>query len=547
MSVSFVRRSALGLVLALALAFTVLVQSARPAEAFVPAIFAYPAAETMLAGAAAAGPVGWATAGAVLVGAGAWYAYSNREEIGSWLNDRFGAPDGVNEGSPASLNHVFNFVTLPGDMWPTLQFQWGPGSNGRATSASFRVRQVTTCKLGQTYVATNTYFGTLNTTDLPPQNFRNEPQFAACVNSGGVPASVYAYRENTNETLGVWTSPSEGKRATTQVKQDCLRSNGSTFTVTGPERTSADQPAEIVIPSCSAAEPGAIGVKVDLCARTASGGDPLKCGSSVSVDKNKLLPGGQFEECGPGHSPCELQVRLNGSPCQIGMVGCVDWYSKLNTSFEANYACYWGPYSMGLNACRALKNHYREDAVRDPSTGLGTAPAPAPTPTPGPSGGTVPETGGNDLPANGPDIPPSEFSQCMGQGWSWNPVSWVYVPTRCALRWAFVPQPGSLQAAFDAAGVGWQATRIPEWGDSFGSVGSSLGDIGSGAGGCAGPDFSITLSGQSYAFDPLNACGPPMSTVAVVVKLFASVAIVVVGARFVIRPLMSSLSMGDSV
>lgn len=549
MSVSFVRRSALGLVLALALAFAVLVQSAKPAEAFVPAIFAYPAAETMLGGAAAAGPVGWVTAGAILVGVGAWYAYDNREEIGSWFNDRFSSGTGVSENG-VDQNHIFRLITLPGDDWPTVQFQWGPGVDGKPTSLNFNVYITTTCHVGTQYIQTNRNMGYLDHNHVPPQNFSSETQLDACRDSGGVPYSIYAYRASNNAQIALWVNPAESQRSRNLAKQDCLRANGSTFTITGREITSQQQPAQVAIPSCSAVEPGTIGVKVDLCSRTAGGADALKCGSSVTVDKNKLLPGGQYQDCGPGHT-CELQVKLNGVACQIGMTGCVDWYSKLGTAFETNYSCLWGPYSMPLTACKLLKDHYLETAVRDPNTGLGTAPAPVPTPSPsgspGAGGSTVPESGTNDLPVNGPDIPASEFGQCMGQGWSWNPVSWVYVPTRCALRWAFVPEPGSLQDAFDAAGVGWQATRIPEWGESFGAVGSSLGDIGSGAGGCAGPHFSITLSGQSYAFDPLNACGPPMSTVAVVVKLFASVAIVVVGARFVIRPLMSSLSMGDSV
>ena len=82
----------------------------------------------------------------------------------------------------------------------------------------------------------------------------------------------------------------------------------------------------------------------------------------------------------------------------------------------------------------------------------------------------------------------------------------------------------------------------------MGGVGTSLAGLGGpGSAGCAGPHFVFTLAHHDYAFDPLNACSDPMRSVAVVVRLFACIAVIVAGARLCARPLLHAIGMGGSV
>lgn len=143
-----------------------------------------------------------------------------------------------------------------------------------------------------------------------------------------------------------------------------------------------------------------------------------------------------------------------------------------------------------------------------------------------------------------PIHPPTTTSNCDGSGFSFNPVSWVIVPLKCL----FIPSAGTMQAAYGTVGAGWSGTHIPQWGSAVGSIGTALtGFGGPGSSGCAGPHFAFTLKGHAYSFDPLNACSQPMQGVAVVVKLFATIAVVVAGARLCARPLMAAIGMGQAV
>lgn len=142
----------------------------------------------------------------------------------------------------------------------------------------------------------------------------------------------------------------------------------------------------------------------------------------------------------------------------------------------------------------------------------------------------------------------SSGQDCLAQAVTLgNPASWVLGPVKCALRWAFVPSAGKMQGAQAQASAGWQATGLPAWGSALGGVGDGVASIGSSAAGCGGPQFSFTLKGRSYAFAPLNACSQPMAGAAVVFKLFASLAVLVAGARMCARPLLASFGMGSAV
>jgi hypothetical protein len=69
---------------------------------------------------------------------------------------------------------------------------------------------------------------------------------------------------------------------------------------------------------------------------------------------------------------------------------------------------------------------------------------------------------------------------CLSRNFSWNPVSWVFAPVKCALQWAFVPSQSSadqINALRAEAGarppvsIGtWAAGAVPAFGDGFGAA-----------------------------------------------------------------------------
>lgn len=123
----------------------------------------------------------------------------------------------------------------------------------------------------------------------------------------------------------------------------------------------------------------------------------------------------------------------------------------------------------------------------------------------------------------------------------------VFKAVGCALSWAFVPSPEVVTATTASLRGTMQATGLESWVGSLQTVGSAVIDLGGSTGGCAGPHFTIPLGGEEYDFDPLDACDPPMSTVAVVIKLLIAVAVVVAAVRLLMRPVLSSFGMGGAV
>jgi hypothetical protein len=93
--------------------------------------------------------------------------------------------------------------------------------------------------------------------------------------------------------------------------------------------------------------------------------------------------------------------------------------------------CMWGGYEVPAADCDGAPAP--EAAPTAPPT---TAPTSGPTspPTPAPSG----------FPAPTPEPVPADAQGCMGEGVTLNPVTWVYTPVKCALRWAFVPSPDAV-------------------------------------------------------------------------------------------------------
>jgi hypothetical protein len=227
---------------------------------------------------------------------------------------------------------------------------------------------------------------------------------------------------------------------------------------------------------------------------------------------------------------CWLDLQRNGHSCFDGVTLCAAW-----TTYESQMTCYWGPYLMAISTCEAEYSHaFDTETQNDPgpsSTATPTASASATTqpttqalPTSGnnPDPKTGTQTTGTDGPA--PDPGDSGGSNCMGQFWSWNPVNWVYVPIKCALKWAFIPDAATLTSLEDQVSGDINGSSVSPW---FGAVGPLFTGLGGSAGGCAGP--AVTFPMTSTTVHPFDACSSPMSTVASISYAFTSVAVIVLG------------------
>lgn len=181
---------------------------------------------------------------------------------------------------------------------------------------------------------------------------------------------------------------------------------------------------------------------------------------SVTVTKSVVADDGTTQAL-VDHQPLQMPQHTNGSldlvdaatgnSCYHEAYACADWASQVQTATgkavqldnstttqtdpatKMPYKCIWDgadgtATELGIGECTALKSAYREDnqatgeTATDPSTGEQLK-----TPVEPKADGDV------------------SFSQCVTTQVSWNPVSWVFVPVKCALKWAFEPDPANLK------------------------------------------------------------------------------------------------------
>lgn len=174
-------------------------------------------------------------------------------------------------------------------------------------------------------------------------------------------------------------------------------------------------------------DPGGVDVKV--------GGFTPDATTSYPLCTTKAPPGG-----------CWVDLQRAGKSCFAGGVYCAGW---LSNESRWDMSCEWGPYELPIARCE-----------EEYGTRFDTESQAQPTPSPSvglfPGTGTNPDTQPNPEPE--PALSPSQAgsSNCWGSGWSWNPVSWVFVPVKCALSWAFVPtDPPSFTDIASPLPAGW--------------------------------------------------------------------------------------------
>jgi hypothetical protein len=236
----------------------------------------------------------------------------------------------------------------------------------------------------------------------------------------------------------------------------------------------------------------------------------------------------EYSDCLPGGSAAPCTVRLlkftpfGSYDCTGGHVDCSDF--DPSTSSTDQYQCQWGAHVVGLDQCAALKTVTQ---TVTPPTSTGT---PQDVQAPPADSETVP-VATNHHQSNG---------ACVGSV-TWNPISWVLKPIKCALVWAFVPDDiGHYADNIRAAADG---TLITAGSDLVTQVqGAWSGMVGNAdSGDCHGPTLNLpVIPGQDpVTVKPLEACSGGVHAVATTTHTILTLGIAVGGAVVLINLLMS--------
>jgi hypothetical protein len=360
---------------------------------------------------------------------------------------------------------------------------------------------------------------------------------------------------------GSWSS-GEAVPIVTRIDTTCQRPDGSTYVRQGPQiRTDVADPTVGI--GSSGCLPGDLPIGSEVF--SAPEGMP-----PVSVSKvggaGSPVPSVQaredYSDCFDtiGKSKCSTDVFIDGVKCTIGNADCIRW-ATLVTSEPNRVQCKWGTYVVPIDSCDPLRDIYRSGAVApsptnqeqwvgiDPGTGQ---PLPGGPETPwenpnqpgtGTNTGTVPGSGTN--PGSDPSPGGSSGQGCWGSGWSWNPISWVYVPVKCVLQWAFMPNPSTLNQTMTGVGNTFGGTIVGEWFSGIVEISEGVA-AGPAGGGCAGPALTVSMGlvgGGTSTMHPFSACDAPMSTVATIVRTALMVGVWLGVAFLCVRMLASTIGL----
>ena len=114
---------------------------------------------------------------------------------------------------------------------------------------------------------------------------------------------------------------------------------------------------------------------------------------------------------------------------------------------------------------------------------------------------------------------------------AWNPAEWVLQPVKCALRWAFVPSPASVDSVRGGVAADLGTSGVADLGNAVLAPVQAL----SAGSGCSGISWSFPINGTTVAGSILNACSEPMATVAMVTRTIVGAAVVLGGGFALLR------------
>ncbi len=197
--------------------------------------------------------------------------------------------------------------------------------------------------------------------------------------------------------------------------------------------------------------------------------------------------------------------------CFDGGEACADWSAQVktitgeelssknkhttSTDPKLQYSCRWYEQDkktfkeLPIGECAVYKDTFvqKNQATRTPYTDPKTGEMPEHP--------VIPKTA---------VYPKFDFGSCVTQNVSLNPVSWVFVPVSCALKWAFKPDPVNMTTQATklkvlSAGIGSPLqTSFHEHYEIFGGQGSE----------CHGPEFKLEFLGVQIIkpSHPMSVC-----------------------------------------
>lgn len=413
------------------------------------------------------GPVAVGVTAAVVAGIA---LYETRDVWLPWVNNLMN--DGASSSSDSGSKCATGSPTVSGG---TLSMQitatCDKGWTGYNLSAEFTN---VTCKGGgPTNFAgnqkSNNWVVYLNTVvTLGPYDF-----------CGAAGVASYSYDFSTAQganwiggTTGSGSAPWSAAANTQKTDVTCKSAlDGTTKTLSNTEQ---GHPERWVMPSCESA----YGNAWHPASGTVSVGPSAGTQNPVATFTDHTLD--DFKDCfdpSSGAAQCRVKVFVNGQACTADNILCQDW-KQAKTDGET-VECRYGSHVVPLGNCDALTKAY---TTTIPATVTSTNPdgSPKTDPAPATDPGAFPTTGANPAPAPEPAAAPAPEdtnSNCMAGAWSWNPVDWVYVPVKCALKWAFVPKTAVSARMTEVSNR--VSTKAPvTWLSGFANVPASIPDNG---------------------------------------------------------------------
>lgn len=245
--------------------------------------------------------------------------------------------------------------------------------------------------------------------------------------------------------------------------------------------------------------------------------------SPVSVTVTSTGTGGTVHTIIPktdvrDHDTPEVEGTLDlidtatGNSCYGEGYACADWPTQVKekTGIEVNlnnksttqthkdmpYKCVWAgddgsTKELAIGECTVLKKQWKPKETHEGTTG--TDPS---------TGEAVDEPVDNPKPNERPS-----YGSCVKENVSWNPVSWVYSPVKCALDWAFVPSETNTKTQAVLVRQKVSTTYIDSLVDSFKSA--FLGRQELTEAHCLGPEFHLEFMGYQLipkGSHPLSVC-----------------------------------------
>lgn len=236
----------------------------------------------------------------------------------------------------------------------------------------------------------------------------------------------------------------------------------------------------------------------------------VKVTQTSEDDQNEQIANVKVDQ--PDHTNGTLDLidmRINKS-CYDSSAACAAWPQEVQkatgntvtldnkdttkTKPDMPYKCVWQSdgtsTELAIGECTVLSNSFTESNQHE---------------------GTVGSDPSNGEQINDPvdDPKPSDkvdYAQCVATDVSWNPVSWVFVPVKCALQWAFYPSQDNtetqmLKVQQKAGNSG--IDQLPKaFNVSFGALQNSFGQH------CQGPEMHLNAFGYDLvpSSHPFSVC-----------------------------------------